>query len=345
MTTAGMGIAADPDDVKSPEEETALAPLVVSEGDAGMRLDAYLARALPAISRSRLKRLIAGGQVRGGDRAATDPATKVRAGQRFTVTIPDAIEAAPAPQAIPLDVIYEDAELIVIDKPAGLVVHPAAGNPDRTLVNALLAHCGTSLSGIGGVRRPGIVHRLDKDTSGLMVAAKTDRAHAGLATQFAAHEVERAYRAIVWGRPRPAQGEIAGNIGRSPRNRQKMALRREGGKPALTRYRTLAYYGAVASLLECRLATGRTHQIRVHLAAIGHPLLGDSLYGRVTATRSSALPAGARAALTRLNRQALDAFLLGFRHPASGESMRFERESPKDFSELTKSLEPLQSRG
>jgi 23S rRNA pseudouridine1911/1915/1917 synthase len=313
--------------------------------DAGARLDAFLARALPSLSRSRLKRLIAEGWVSLAGAALRDPAAKVKPGQIFAVAVPESAEAAPRAQAIPLAILYEDAHLIVIDKPAGLVVHPAAGNPDRTLVNALLAHCGDSLSGIGGVRRPGIVHRLDKDTSGLIVVAKTDAAHASLARQFEERSVERAYRAAVWGAPRPPAGEIAGAIGRSPRNRTKMAVVQRGGKAALTRYRVVARYGPrerpVASLLECRLATGRTHQIRVHLAAIGHPLLGDAVYGRLTPARRAALPPPARAALSQLNRQALDAYMLGFEHPASRERLRFEKTCPRDFKELIRSLEKL----
>ncbi len=306
---------------------------------AGMRLDAFLAEALPAFSRSRLKRLIAAGAVETAGRAALAPAAKVRAGQNFAILVPESVEARPAAQALPLAVIYEDQHLIVIDKPAGLVVHPGAGNPERTLVNALLAHCHGSLSGIGGVKRPGIVHRLDKDTSGLMVAAKTDAAHAGLAAQFAAHSVERAYSALVWGVPRPPEGEIAGNIGRSPQNRKKMAVLRRGGRPALTRYRVLAAYGSAASLIECRLMTGRTHQIRVHLAARGHPVMGDPLYGRVGRERRAALPPAARAALDALGRQALDAYLLGFEHPASRERLRFEKKLPNDINLLKSSLE------
>ncbi|HXQ65921.1 MAG TPA: RluA family pseudouridine synthase [Alphaproteobacteria bacterium] len=307
----------------------------------GARLDAFLAEALPQLSRSRLKRLIQAGQVRIGDKQVSEPSAKVKPGQTFAILIPESAEARPAAQAFPLAVIYEDQHLLVIDKPAGLVVHPGAGNPDRTLVNALLAHCGESLSGIGGVKRPGIVHRLDKDTSGLMVVAKTDLAHAGLARQFAEHTLERAYRALVWGVPSPRRGEIGGNIGRSPQNRKRMALLSRGGKPALTRYRVLASYGSLASLLECRLATGRTHQIRVHLAARGHPVMGDPLYGRATAARKAALPSAARAALEALGRQALDAYLLAFEHPASRKKLRFEKDIPKDINILKKSLEEL----
>ena len=308
----------------------------------GARLDAFLAAALPQLSRSRLKRFIQAGQVRLGGKPATEPSAKVKPGQTFAILIPESAEARPAAQPFPLAVIYEDQHLLVIDKPAGLVVHPGAGNPDRTLVNALLAHCGESLSGIGGVKRPGIVHRLDKDTSGLMVVAKTDLAHAGLARQFAEHTLERAYRALVWGVPSPRRGEIGGNIGRSPHNRKRMALLSRGGKAALTRYRVLASYGSVASLLECRLSTGRTHQIRVHLAARGHPVMGDPLYGRVTAARKAALPSAARAALAALGRQALDAYLLAFEHPASRKKLRFEKDIPNDINVLKKSLEELQ---
>jgi len=329
-------------DIAAPESEVKY-EVTAGPGQGGTRLDAFLAAALPQFSRSRLKRLIAEGRVRLDGKPVTAPAAKVRPSQTFAILVPEIVEARPAAQALPIAVIYEDAALVVVDKPAGLVVHPAPGNPDRTLVNALLAHCGASLAGIGGVRRPGIVHRLDKDTSGLMVVAKTEPSLASLARQFAAHSVERAYHALVWGVPSPGAGEIAGNIGRSPRNRKKMALLARGGKPALTRYRVLASYGGVASLLECRLATGRTHQIRVHLAAKGHPLMGDPLYGSATARRKAALPPAARAALERLGRQALDAYLLGFAHPAGGRRLRFEKEIPADINALKISLEELKT--
>ena len=229
-----------------------------------------------------------------------------------------------------VDILFEDSDLIVIDKPPGLVVHPAPGNPQGTLVNALIAHCGASLAGIGGERRPGIVHRLDKDTSGLMVAAKTEPALAGLARQFAERSVDRAYKAVVWGVPRPAAGVIEGSIGRSPRNRKKMAVVRSGGKAARTRYRVDARLpDGIASLVDCRLETGRTHQIRVHLAHAGHPLVGDPVYGRKRA--------GAPAALLAFPRQALDAYRLGFIHPATGRTLRFERPLYKDIKELLSS--------
>jgi 23S rRNA pseudouridine1911/1915/1917 synthase len=288
-----------------------------------------------------LQRLIAAGHVHTHGVAVREPAAKVKAGQAFAILVPASVEARPAAQALPLAVIYEDAELIVIDKPAGLVVHPGAGNPDRTLVNALIAHCGASLSGIGGVKRPGIVHRLDKDTSGLMVVAKTDRAHAALAGQFARHTVERAYRALVWGVPVPHAGEIGGNIGRSPKDRKKMALVARGGKAALTRYKLLASYGTRASLIECRLATGRTHQIRVHLAARGHPVMGDPLYGGTKTRHQAALPAPVQSALAALGRQALDAYLLGFEHPVGRERLRFEKDIPGDINKLKTSLEGI----
>ncbi len=307
----------------------------VGKKDAGTRLDKYLAAALPELSRARLQALVKSGQVSAAGETISEPSHRVKPGQRFRVFIPAAIEAVPQAQAIPLAVVHEDAHLIVIDKPAGLVVHPAPGNPDRTLVNALIGHCGESLSGIGGVRRPGIVHRLDKDTSGLMVAAKNDAAHAGLAAQFAGRTIERAYLALVWGVPSPRSGEIAGNIGRNPRNRKKMAVVKRGGKPALTRYRVVERLGAAASLVECRLATGRTHQIRVHLSALGHAVIGDRLYGRAPRGRLEAV-AGAASALPA--RQALHARLLGFRHPASGEQVRFESELPQDINDLLQAL-------
>lgn len=260
----------------------------------------------------------------GGE--AVKASDRVRAGLTFAIILPEPIDATPAPQPMALDVLYEDEHLIVIDKPPGLVVHPAPGNPDGTLVNALIAHCGPSLAGIGGERRPGIVHRLDKDTSGLMVAAKTEPALAGLAKQFAERSVLRAYKAVVWGVPSPTAGTFLGNIGRSPRNRKKMAVVKTGGKPARTHYRLEARIGDAASLLDCRLETGRTHQIRVHLAHAGHPLVGDPLYG---AKRASA-PAPLRA----FSRQALDAHLLGFTHPWSGKPLRFERRVFKDIKEL-----------
>ena len=305
-------------------------------GDAGERLDRLIARRLAPLSRSRVKALIQSGQIGAAGQTITDPSRRVKPGQSFAIFIPDAEPALPLGQAIALAIVYEDEDLIVIDKPAGMVVHPAPGNPDATLVNALIAHCGASLSGIGGVRRPGIVHRLDKDTSGLIVAAKTDRAHAGLARQFAEHSVDRAYRALVWGVPRPAQGEIAGQIGRSKTNRKKMAVLKSGGRAALTRYRVLWRFGDLASLVECRLATGRTHQIRVHMTSLGHPLVGDPVYGR--RGRAAGPTSPAKATLAAFPRQALHAFRLGFLHPVSAAMLTFQSENPFDINELISSI-------
>ncbi len=294
--------------------------VTVTRADEGERLDRFLARALAPLSRTQMKRLIEAGQVRVAGAAATDPSAKTRPGQQVTVILPEPVPDAPAAQAMDLVIPYEDEHLLVVDKPAGLVVHPAPGNPDHTLVNALLAHCGDTLAGIGGVRRPGIVHRIDKDTSGLMVVAKTELAHRALTADFAAHRIERAYRAVVWGVP-PASGKIEGAIGRNPRDRKKMGLVTRGGKHAVTRYRRLEAFGTRAALLECRLATGRTHQIRVHLASLGFPLIGDPVYGRKRGPKI-------------FSRQALHAWLLGFRHPVSGETLRFTSELPDDMKTL-----------
>ena len=325
-----------------PADSVILTPIPVAPDEAGSRLDKWLSGRLPELSRTRIQALIAGGRVAAGGATVADASVRVKPGQAFTIDVPPDAEAEPEPQAIDLTVVYEDDDLVVVDKPAGLVVHPAPGSPDRTLVNALLAHCGESLSGIGGVRRPGIVHRLDKDTSGLMVAAKTDRAHRALAAQFEAHTIDRAYQAVVWGQPHPRSGEIEGNIGRSPVNRKKMALVAAGGKPALTRYAVLrGFAGGAASLVECRLATGRTHQIRVHLTALGHPLIGDGTYGRVRAARLNGLRPEARERLTGFPRQALHAYRLGFLHPASGEHLSFQSDMPLDINALLKFLESV----
>ena len=318
------------------------ATIAVDPEESGARLDKWLARHRPDLSRTRIKALIEAGHVGLGAATVADPSARVKPGQSYRISIPPDTPAEPAAQAMDLVVVYEDDDLIVVDKPAGLVVHPAPGSPDRTLVNALLAHCGDSLSGIGGVKRPGIVHRLDKDTSGLMLAAKNDHAHRALARQFESHTIDRAYRALVWGRPLPPKGEIEGNIGRSPVNRKKMAVVAGGGKPALTRYQVLASYGdGAVSLVECRLATGRTHQIRVHMTSIGHPLVGDDTYGRARGARSKGLPAEIRDRLTGFPRQALHAYRLGFSHPTTGLSLTFESLIPLDISTLLKILEVL----
>ena len=289
----------------------------------GERLDKALAAA-SGLSRERVKALLGEGRVA----PALAASAKVAAGMAWSIRVPEPVLAEAAPQDIPLAVVFEDEHLIVVDKPAGLVVHPAAGNRDGTLVNALLHHCAGRLSGIGGVARPGIVHRIDKDTSGLLVVAKTDAAHEGLARQFAAHSIERAYRAVCAGHPRPPAGTIRGAIARSSADRKKMAMTAEGrGKPAVTHYRTLQTL-AGATDLECTLETGRTHQVRVHLSSIGHPLLGDAVYGRT--------PAAIRPILARLGfrRQALHAARLGFIHPLGGERLRFESPLPVDMAAL-----------
>jgi 23S rRNA pseudouridine1911/1915/1917 synthase len=320
----------------------------VADGQAGERLDRFLAQALPDLSRSRLQQLIAKGGITREGQTIGDANTRVKPGETYEIAVPTPAPASPLGQDIPLAIVYEDSDLIVIDKPAGLVVHPAAGNPDGTLVNALIAHCGPSLAGIGGEARPGIVHRLDKDTSGLLVAAKNDRAMRSLAKQFAAHATERAYNAIVWGGLRQGDGLVEGDIGRNPFDRKRMAVLRGRGKPARTRYRTIERFGdptrAFASLLECRLETGRTHQIRVHLTHIGHPLIGDPTYGRAhkPPRPKTEIEARAFAAAADFPRQALHAWLLGFQHPTTHKVMKFEAPWPADFAALVEALRRLQ---
>ena len=310
----------------------------VPEDKARLRLDRFLADALAPLSRSRLKGLIEDGCVTRDGEIADDPSAKVRAGEEYTVAVPAPAPAAPVPQDIPLDVVFEDDDLIVIDKPAGMVVHPAAGHADGTLVNALLAHCGSSLSGIGGVTRPGIVHRLDRGTSGLMVAAKNDVAHRHLSRQLEDRSLSRRYKALVWGVPEPREGDIEGAIGRNPANRKKMAVVKKGGKAALTHYRVLKPVGTKAALVECRLATGRTHQIRVHMAQMGHPVIGDPLYGGGTARRLKGAPEDSANVLRELEFQALHAYKIGFIHPSSGEKIYLESKNTKEFSSLCEIL-------
>ncbi|MDQ7246548.1 RluA family pseudouridine synthase [Dongia sedimenti] len=312
--------------------------IAIADTAGGERLDRALAIARPELSRSRIKALIEQGHLKLGGGTIMDPALRVKPGQVFTLEIPPAVAAQPQGQAIDLDIVYEDDDLIVIDKPAGMVVHPAPGNPDNTLVNALIAHCGDSLSGIGGERRPGIVHRIDKDTSGLIVAAKNDATHQALSAAFEKHDIERAYLALVWGVPSPTSGEITGNIGRHPVDRKRMAVVSRGGKPATTRYRVLKSFGLGAALVECRLLTGRTHQIRVHMTKLGHPLIGDPVYGKPTAARRGRLPRDARAAAEAFPRQALHATLLGFDHPRTGQHLVWRSESPEDFRRLERVL-------
>jgi 23S rRNA pseudouridine1911/1915/1917 synthase len=295
---------------------------------AGQRLDKALAEAVPLYSRERLKNLVQGGRLSGPAGVIWDPATKMKGGEALTLDVPEARPSDTVAQDIPLTIVHEDGHLLVVDKPAGLVVHPAAGNYDGTMVNALLHHCAGRLSGIGGVARPGIVHRIDKDTSGLLVVAKTDKAHEGLAAQFARHDVDRRYTAVVGGVPVPPAGRIEGALARSTANRQKMAIVKDGrGKHAITHFRTVATFDGAAQV-ECRLETGRTHQIRVHMASIGHALLGDAVYGR---TPGKLVPLLKDLAFER---QALHAATLGFVHPVTQEKLCFESPLPADMVAL-----------
>jgi 23S rRNA pseudouridine1911/1915/1917 synthase len=335
--------------------------IVVAAAEAGERLDRVLARHVAELSRSRLKALIEAGAVTLDGQAVRDANHRVNSGAAVTVDVPPPEPAKPAAEAIPLRVIYEDDDIIVIDKPRNLVVHPATGNWTGTLVNALIAHCGSSLSGIGGERRPGIVHRLDKDTTGVMVVAKNDRAHQALAAQFADHgksdeAFERSYLALVWGAPDRPHGTIDKPIDRHSKARDRMAVR-QGGREAVTHWQVLERYAgkpgprrvrvagkpekpeaAVASLVACRLETGRTHQIRVHLASIGHPVMGDQVYGGGFRTKTALLPSEAQAALGALGRQALHAHILTVKHPSTGEIVTFRSELPPDLARLRNAL-------
>ncbi len=317
--------------------------VVIAEEDSGERLDRVLAARIEALSRSRLKALILDGAVAIRGATIRDPGYRVKSGDAVTVAVPPPAPAEPAGENIPLNIVYEDDDLIVIDKQRGLVVHPAAGNWTGTLVNALIAHCGDSLSGVGGVRRPGIVHRLDKDTTGLMVIAKNDAAHQSLAAQFADHgrtgALRRGYLAFVWNAPDRPKGTVNAPLDRHPHARDKRAVR-EGGREAITHWEVAHRYlgndgKPVASLLICRLETGRTHQIRVHLAHIGHPLLGDDVYGPGYRTKAVHLAEPAQQALAALGRQALHAYLLAFEHPISGELLEFRAELPADLARLS----------
>lgn len=303
-------------------KQQTLPPVLASQ--AGLRLDKFLAQA-GALSRTRVRSLLDNGLV--SPIQAAD--SKVKEGQIFTLTLPPLADALPTAENIPLDILFEDDDIIVINKPAGMVVHPAAGNHSGTLVNALLAHCQSSLSGINGIKRPGIVHRIDKNTSGVLVVAKNDTAHQGLATQFARHSIGRVYQAIVYGVP-AYTGKITGNIGRSTLNRQKMALVGEGcGKKAVTHYRVIRpLFGNKASLIECRLETGRTHQIRVHMTSIKHPLVGDDTYGHA--------PKGTPDILRLFPRQALHAQMLTIVHPRTGRTLTFNAPMPPDMALLLK---------
>lgn len=325
--------------------------LTVDEAEAGQRLDRFLALRLPALSRSRLQALIRAGEVTRAGQAVAGLGGKVRVGETYEVHVPAAVEAEPTPEAIPLKIVYEDAHLIVIDKPKGMPAHPGAGHASGTLVNALLAHCGDSLSGIGGVKRPGIVHRLDKDTTGLLVVAKTDAAHKALAEQFASHgadgRLERGYRALVWGAPQRPRGLIDARLGRSSVNRTKMAVvSGEHGRHAVTHYTLLETFAKgetkpLVSMLRLTLETGRTHQVRVHMTHIGHPLLGDMTYGAGHKASVRKLGPKAEAALAALGRQALHAAELKFEHPVTGKQLKFESELPDDMVNVVAALRAI----
>jgi len=319
---------------------------VIEEAQAGERLDRALAMLLPDYSRTRLKALLLEGAVTVNEVVLDNPKHKTHLGDRISLVLPEAKPPEPLPELIALDIRYEDDHLIVLNKPAGLVVHPASGHETGTLVNALIAHCGESLSGIGGVKRPGIVHRLDKDTTGLLVVAKNDRAHRGLAAQFADHgrsgPLERAYQALVWNVPERRQGTIHTALGRSSKSRERMAVvseHRPDAREAITHYTVEEKFldasaTPIASLVTCRLETGRTHQIRVHMAHIGHPLLGDTLYGMGFKTKTSRLAEAVAEAVLAFPRQALHAAVLGFEHPVTREELLFESEMPEDMQAL-----------
>ena len=309
--------------------------------DRGKRLDVVLAREFPSLSRTRVKGLIATGKLLIDGVTVEFPAYKIKGKDlALALTVPQAQSLDVVAQEMPLNIVFEDDQVIVINKPAGLVVHPGAGMPDGTLVNGLLFHCGDSLKGIGGVQRPGIVHRIDKDTSGLLVVAKTDAAHASLSEQFADHSITREYQALVWGVPSPIRGTINANIGRDPQNRQRQAIVRDDvGKHAITHYETRASFGLVASLVSCQLETGRTHQIRVHMSHIGHGLIGDPTYGRVSKARRNAVDDSIRETVVNFPRQSLHAAKLGFDHPTRGERIELSADLPTDIEALIKALQ------
>ncbi len=328
---------------------------IVDEGEHGMRLDAFIASHVPDhVSRSRVKDIIKSVGVRIGDSINKEPNYRVKTDEVIWFDVPAPQEAAPEPEDIPLDVFFEDDHLLIVNKPAGMVVHPAVGHWSGTMVNALLHHCGDSLSGIGGVRRPGIVHRLDKDTSGLLVVAKTEKAHAGLTAQFMDHgrtgPLERVYLALVWGRFERMTGTVNAPLARSSNNRKKRAVVKEThfeAKEAITHFTVQSEFGKdkdgfpVASLVECRLETGRTHQIRVHMSHIGHPLVGDQDYGKHFQTKENTLPEDTQEVLSHFKRQALHAAILGFEHPVTGETIRFESQIPDDFQVVLHAFEKI----
>ncbi len=320
-------------------DDSAKLTLEVAEAEQGKRLDHLLAKHFPDISRSRIKALIVDGKVMIDDVVIKAPAHRVKTvGSAVAMQVPAAVSVDLVAQDLPLEILFEDEHLIIINKAAGMVVHPAPGHPDGTLVNALLHHCGADLLGIGGERRPGIVHRLDKDTSGVMVAAKHQAAHEGLSTLFASHDLERTYQAVLWGAPSPTTGVVEGAIGRDRMNRKKMAVDLKHGKEAVTHYQVLKHLGLGASLVACTLETGRTHQIRVHMSAIGHSLIGDPLYGRASPARKARFTEEQQDSIVTFPRQALHAAVLGFVHPMTKDFVRFESELPEDMKILIDAL-------
>ncbi len=306
----------------------------VTESEVGLRVDKFLSSDLTGFSRSMIQKLIASGSVSTDENVISDNDFKVRLGDSFCIILPEAEDAIPQPENIPLDIIYEDDDLLVVNKPAGMTVHPAPGAKSGTLVNALLYHCKDSLSGIGGVKRPGIVHRIDKDTSGLLVVAKNDMAHKGLSEQFFKHSIERTYYAVVYGMPNPLNGTIEGNIARSRFDRKKMAIVSNGGKHAITHYKTIDNYNQAISLVKCNLETGRTHQIRVHMSSIGCNLVGDKVYEKSGKTQIKGLTSEVKNFINSFPRQALHAASLGFEHPRTKQFLQFEAPIPKDVYEI-----------
>lgn len=314
---------------------------IVNKDYKGLRIDKFLALSFPEMSRSQIQRLIKSGNVSCDDDIIVDNSFKVRLDDSYQVFVPEAVDADPEPENLPIEIVYEDEDLIVVNKPAGMTVHPAPGSPNGTLVNALLYYCRDRLSGIGGVKRPGIVHRIDKDTSGLLVVAKNDMAHRHLSEQFFEHTIERTYFALVYGLPNPLNGRVEANLGRSPYDRKKMAVLQNGGKRAVTNYKTIENFKNFAALVQCNLETGRTHQIRVHMASLGCNLIGDQLYVKSKKTNIKGVDESIKRYVNSFPRQALHATTLGFKHPRSNEFVSFSSEFPEDFLQLLTSLKNL----
>jgi 23S rRNA pseudouridine1911/1915/1917 synthase len=323
----------------SNDTEENLLTFFVTEEEKGERLDKFLSMCDENLSRTRIKKLFEQGNIKIENSSKQSLSYKLKGGEKIIINIPPAVPATPMAVEMPLNIVYEDEHLIIIDKPAGLVMHPAPGNENNTLVNGLLAHCKDGLSGIGGVKRPGIVHRIDKETSGLVVVAKDDFTHNHLSKQFADHSIKRAYKAIIWGLLTPKSGTVTGNIGRNPKDRKKMALVTNGGKHAITHYKTLKNFSLSASLVECRLETGRTHQIRVHMTSLGHPLIGDKTYGGSQKLNKSRLSEEQVSYIKNFPRQALHAYELGFTHPKTQKEVFYTSSLPNDFNELLSILE------